>query len=234
MRANTLAALSVSLAILNGCASTSDGYAVHPVPTEPKFISATLYDKFKAALKAPPAAGTAAQEADEKALLEIQNQRTAADCERAASEVKLSLQSFFGAPNGPLKEEEIPKLESFFSQIRNDTDYFIQRLKKDFPRPRPFLYVKGLAPCVLKESTQAYPSGHATIARVQARILAMLYPDRIEGFLARARTIGQDRILGGVHHPSDVKAGEALGDAVYEALKKSKSYAEALAELKKK
>lgn len=232
MRAITLA--GVSFLLLNACAGKSPEYAVHPVPTEPKFLAAARYEEFKAKVAAPPATGSGPQAADEKALLDYQRERRPEDCARAESEVQLSLNNFYGGPRGPLRPAEVASLERFFGQLRNDADYYIQRLKVDFPRPRPFLYVKGLEPCIPREKTQAYPSGHAAIAQLQARVLASLFPERAEAFLERARVIGRDRVLAGVHHPSDVAAGQALADQIYDALKKSAAYRAALAEAKAK
>jgi acid phosphatase (class A) len=119
-------------------------------------------------------------------------------------------------------------------QVRNDADYFIQRLKIDFPRQRPFLYVPGLEPCVLKEVTGAYPSGHAAISRLQALILSRLYPERSQALFARARAIGQSRVLSGMHHPSDIRAGEELAEKLYGEFGKSESFQRALRALEQR
>ena len=47
-----------------------------------------------------------------------------------------------------------------------------------------------------------------------AEVLAEIYPDQRDALLARGRQIGFDRIIGGVHYPSDVVAGAALGTLV--------------------
>lgn len=199
---------------------------IHPPPKDPTFVQADRYAEFKAKVLRPPRPGSAAQAADEKELLKVQTTRTSDQCKRAESEVKVSVKSFFAAPYGNLTDEEAERLQTFFEQVRNDADYFIQRLKKDFPRKRPFLYVAGLNPCVQKEVTGAYPSGHATIAKLYALILKDLYPDRAEAFLKRAQTIAEDRVLAGMHHPSDIRAGGELGGMLYEDFKQSKKFKE--------
>jgi acid phosphatase (class A) len=64
----------------------------------------------------------------------------------------------------------------------------------------------------------SYPSGHATRGTLLARILAELAPERREALLRVGHQIGYDRVVGGVHYPSDVLAGDRLGDAVADAL----------------
>jgi acid phosphatase (class A) len=215
------------------CASTRapeppPGYVLHEAPKEPKFLEVGFYEVIKAKLPPPPPANSLRQKSDEAKLLEAQNSRSPADCERANAEVRLSLSSFFGGEGGLLNPAEVSRLEPFLGQVRNDIDFFIQRLKNDFPRPRPFLYVDGVKPCVPKEVTQAYPSGHAAIARLQALVLGRIFPERSGAFYRRAKEIGQDRVLAGVHHPSDVAAGAQLAEEIYTELGKSGKFREAL------
>jgi acid phosphatase (class A) len=205
-------------------ADATTGMAMHPVPSQPTLIAADLLPEFKKGLALLPAAGSKLQKKDEAELRDRQAKRTAADCTRANSEVHVSLGAFFGAPNGPLSASEVEPLTDFFDQIRNDADFYIQLLKKEFARPRPFTYIQGIEPCVPKEVTGAYPSGHAALSTLYAKILSDLYPKRVAAFRARAAIIASDRILGGVHHPSDIRAGKALGEAIYKKLKASTKY----------
>jgi len=197
-------------ACINGCASsaplsnsapTDPGVVHHPAPTEPRLIASGLLPEFKKSLTLPPEAGSDNQGRDEEELFAAQKTRTAEDCARANTEVKVTLAGFFGKPYGPLAAGEVVALDSFFDQIRNDGDYYIQLLKKEFPRPRPFTYLKELAPCVPREVTGAYPSGHATLARLYALILGDLYPERKKDFGERAEVIARDRIVGGGSSP---------------------------------
>ena len=196
----------------------------HPAPKEPKFISAGLYDGFKSRLPNPPITNSAAQQSDEEGLFALQKSRTAEDCAQAKEEVFVSLKSFYGKPQGPLESADVEQLSAFFDQVRNDGDFFIQKMKIDFPRQRPFAYVQGITPCVPKEVTGAYPSGHAMLSELYALILGDLYPAQKEQFEVRAREIGMHRVLSGMHHPSDVESGRLLAKLVYEELTKSENY----------
>jgi len=196
----------------------------HPAPKKPVYLNPDWYPTLKGHITPPPAAGTAGQKQDEETLWSLQKSRSADDCKRAQSEVLVSLGNFFGAPLGPLEEKSVAKLTAFFEQIRNDGDFFVQKLKKEFPRKRPFLYVKGLEPCVPKEVTDAYPSGHAVLSRLYALVLSDMFPDKKAAIEARADQISNDRVLAGMHHPSDIASGRAIGEQIYAELKKNPKY----------
>lgn len=147
-----------------------------------------------------------------------QKTRTAKQCEEAQSESKASLQNFFGGVKGPLTSEELKniKLKLTLPFIRTGAN--IEFTKVYFNRPRPYLSHTDVLPCIDLEKSKAYPSGHATLARMYARILGMYFPERKMQLLARADQIALNRVIGGVHHPSDIFAGIKLGDALAEEM----------------
>jgi acid phosphatase (class A) len=59
------------------------------------------------------------------------------------------------------------------------------------------------------------------MSRILARVLSRIYPDRAAAFMQRADEIAKNRVLGGVHHPSDIEAGKKLGDLVANKMLKS-------------
>ncbi len=206
----------------------------HPAPKEPKYIASTWYETLKKQIPLPPKKADKAQKEDETTLLKLQKNRTVTDCERAKSEIFVSLENFFGKPNGPLEPEKLRALVPFFDSIRNDADYFVQKLKVDFPRDRPFVYLKEINPCVAKEVTKAYPSGHGTISKLYAMILSDFFPGTNAQLDERSKKIGEDRVLAGMHHPTDIEAGRKIADLIYQELQKSEKYQRAFNEAKRK
>jgi acid phosphatase (class A) len=74
-----------------------------------------------------------------------------------------------------------------------------------------------------------YPSGHSSGSEVQALILGVLFPDRAEELLKRARQVADGRVIAGVHYASDTEAGENLGDLIFDQLEASAQFKQDLA-----
>ena len=227
-------ALFFSLNLL-ACSTQTTAPVVPPSATtaEQKFVSAdsTLASDIQKQIPAFPKKGSAAQKADVAELRKLQKTRTAEDCARANSEVVVTLQSLYGQPYGELSEQQVTTLTPFFDQIRNELGRFIGIAKEGHARLRP--YIKGLKPCVPTETSYAYPSGHATLAMFYGLVLTDIFPAKQAQLKARAETIGRDRILGGVHHRTDVEAGYQLGRMLYTELAKSKLYQDQVEKFKK-
>jgi acid phosphatase (class A) len=45
-------------------------------------------------------------------------------------------------------------------------------------------------------------------------VLSEIFPNQRDALMARSRQIGDDRVLGGVHYPSDIEAGRTLAAAI--------------------
>jgi undecaprenyl-diphosphatase len=86
-------------------------------------------------------------------------------------------------------------------------------LKLLIGRPRPFVADHHLHLLVGQPSSAALPSGHATTACAGAVLLGWLWPRGAWAFALLALGIAYSRIYVGVHYPSDVLAGAALGAA---------------------
>ena len=159
-----------------------------------------------------PALGTEASNQDFDVLLHVQNTRTPEECELAKKEENASLQSMFAGPNGPLTKKEmnivLPQLLADYAEIGAN----IYIAKKMYKRPRPYLSNTTLTPCIDRESSYAYPSGHSATAWYFARKLTKIFPARKAALLKRANEVAWNRVLGGVHHPTDIEAGRKLGE----------------------
>jgi membrane-associated phospholipid phosphatase len=61
--------------------------------------------------------------------------------------------------------------------------------------------------------TSSFPSGHAASAAAFATGAAMEMPELAAGVSVLALAVGASRVVTGVHYPSDVLAGFAIGTA---------------------
>jgi acid phosphatase (class A) len=178
-----------------------------------------------AATEPPPAPGSEAEAADVAALLDSRARRTDADCARANATFFVRFDSLWGE-RSPFPRPLPAELQAFFDRIDSEIGTIAQMMKERFKRPRPDL----LPPCPAPPGGKgrgggySYPSTHAAISRAFADVLGDLVPARKAEFIERADAIAADRVLIGVHYPTDVAAGKALADRYHGALLGSQAY----------
>ncbi|NLH38553.1 MAG: phosphatase PAP2 family protein [Elusimicrobia bacterium] len=179
----------------------------------------------------PPAAGSDEEKRDFLILHEWQDKRTDKDCELANAESHADYEELFGDIS-PFINPEPEDLKKTLKDIKKETDYIVGIVKERYNRPRPFHKDETLSPCLGKIGGLAYPSGHATISRVYANLLSDLVPARSDEFFKRADLVALNRVIGGVHHPTDIEAGKKLGDIIYNEFKKDKNFQHNLVKLR--
>lgn len=163
-----------------------------------------------------PMASSEEEKSDFDVLRHYQLTRTEEECLNASKQENATLQTLFVEQNGPLTRSEARELTPGFLRIYAEAGANIYLAKRIYKRPRPYITNPEIVPCIDLEKSHAYPSGHTTLARVFARLLSKIYPERSESFMKRADEASLNRVLGGVHHPTDIIAGKKLGDALAE------------------
>jgi acid phosphatase (class A) len=173
-------------------------------------------------------------------ILQWQKKRTEAQCETARLQQIPTLEQVFGASRGKsnlpdfkkINPEAFAKLKSFFDRYQRDVSFVSHEAKLRWARNRPYIGRPEIHPCVKRETTPAYPSGHAAFGAAGAEILAEVFPKYSAGFEKAGREVGMNRLIAGVHHPSDVESGFELGYKTVEALRKIPTFEADLAEVK--
>jgi acid phosphatase (class A) len=114
-----------------------------------------------------------------------------------------------------LDAQNAPKLTRLFFRVAADSRGVVEPPKDHYGRPRPYAAAPDAPVCEPKTEgltkNPSYPSGHATLSWAWGLILAELAPDRATDIMMRARSIGESRIVCGVHYLSDVEAGRDDG-----------------------
>lgn len=166
-----------------------------------------------------PTAGSAAEAADYKTLLAWQETRTTEQCDNAEAQSSANLKTIFATNNGPLTDKEASFLEKLYIIKYASIGANIFLAKSLYDRQRPYDANPEVKPCIELESSSAYPSGHAAMAFAFAGLLGDQYPEKKAAFFKAAEQAALNRVIGGVHHPSDIVAGKKLGLAIYDLLK---------------
>lgn len=172
----------------------------------------------------PPLLNSVQDLLDFETVLNFQRTRSESDCVRAQAEDEGLATSFFGPPYGPLSLEEAKKLVAFQEKLFNEVNFFSRILKQKWKRNRPFVRSTLIQPCVEPYPSNSYPSGHAAASKLAALSFSILYPELKHALLTRADEVARDRVLAGVHYPTDVKSGALLGQLVFEALQENEAF----------
>ena len=101
------------------------------------------------------------------------------------------------------------RITSFLTLVDGAKDSIKDRVQ----RPRPFVSHPEIHVCLPPESGWSFPSGHSAFFRSAAVLLADLVPERRERLLAVGLLGGTSRTVCGLHYPSDIEAGQRLGEA---------------------
>jgi acid phosphatase (class A) len=160
----------------------------------------------------PPKPGSDPYKKDFQELHRWEKERKDSQCDFAAAQRFPTLEAFYGSSTGLLTEKEYSKAEDLLERVFKFSDKISSFFKRQYRRERPYDADETLTPCIDKPGgSTSYPSGHATLAAVGACVLAEIYPDKADTLKKKGAYYGQLRFIVGVHHPSDVAAGQKLG-----------------------
>ncbi len=171
---------------------------------------------FKLQLPPPPQAGTSEYDRDFIILHQLQDTRTPEECDSASLQSHLTLENAFGPETGVLTAAEVKKAKILSMRVIAKTAVAVFYFKQIFRRDRPFNVDNTLNPCIQKPKSGdfAYPSGHSATGYALALALSRKFPEKKDIIMAQGLKIGDHRLLGGVHHPSDVQAGRELAEQI--------------------
>jgi acid phosphatase (class A) len=162
-------------------------------------------------LPAPPADGSARDQADMRALLALQKTLTPQRLERIQADTQQSVYQVAGEVLGPsFTKDHFPLAGEFFDKVNKDSAVGVRAIKQKYKRLRPFQANKEVqSPANIAAASQGptYPSGHGTFGAEVALLLSMMVPEKRSELFARGWQYGEQRILSGVAYPSDWEAG---------------------------
>jgi hypothetical protein len=104
-----------------------------------------------------------------------------------------------------------------FKNQRKRIDIVCGKLKDKYKRKRPKHYlikINDRYNNIKNMSSYSFPSGHTMTAHFIADVLGKLFPEHSPSLKQLAKLIGYSRIENGVHYPSDVWAGQLIGESL--------------------
>jgi acid phosphatase (class A) len=210
-------------------------------------------------LPTPPAIDTGAGQRD---LAEAMRMRAEADDDeraRAIADAEVSIFRFADVLGAKFREgRRLQKTIAFFAHVTRDTLPLSSDVKTFWRRARPFAADPNIhpSPDVLPSAcnrqreapgtpptadcpngvSYSFPSGHSTFGTYVAILLAEMVPEKRAELMARGRRYGDNRVINGVHYPTDVEGGRIAATVLVALMMQNPHFradlAEATAELR--
>lgn len=203
------------------------------VGREPGRFLATDILNLRQLLPPPVAADSPTTKVEIDQILALQKSRTPPQVARCARIETETIWLFGSEVVGPwFTAANLPRTAVFFARVREDFIAVNRAAKELYPRRRPPFVDGRVKPCVECQDTPSYPSGHGIQSSVWAVLLGEIFPDQADAFILRAATTRNFKAIAGVHYPSDLAAGQAVGEALGRALLKIPAVQTAIIELR--
>ncbi len=165
-------------------------------------------------LAPPPAAGSLAAQADLQAVLAAVASRTDAEIKHVQADDKRVVFRFADVMGPEFSAENLPFAAQFFQRVYTDGNIATVAAKNYFKRQRPFVVDPDIKIIVVEKPDFSYPSNHSTFAYEVAILLADMVPEKAAALFDRAADYGHNRIVAGVHFPTDIEAGRIAGSVI--------------------
>jgi acid phosphatase (class A) len=170
------------------------------------FVTAQQLD-IASLLPAPPAAGSPAEKAELAELIHIQETRSPDQVARAkADDADESIFIYRNVVGDQFNPRALPLTASLSAKVHANEGVVVNPAKQYFHRVRPYIADQNVKPvCRMKEDPKdyAYPSGHSTSGYLEALVLLQILPEKRNEILARADDYAHNRLVCGMHYPSD-------------------------------
>ncbi|QKD02262.1 acid phosphatase [Mesorhizobium loti] len=165
-------------------------------------------------LPPPPANDSAETKAELGEVLTLQVTRTPEMVASAVADAEENVWRFANVMGPNFTKDKLPKFSAFFDRVVETEGAVVDPAKDVWKRPRPHQLSDLVKPAVKLSSSGSWPSGHATVGTMMGIILADMVPEKRAEIMARAAEYAHNRVVGGIHYPSDVEMGKISGSVI--------------------
>jgi acid phosphatase (class A) len=170
-------------------------------------------------LPPPPAPDSIQTRRELGEILTIQVTRTKEMEARAIADANENIWRFGDVVNNPMfAAAGLPKVAAFFERVVETGNAVVDPPKDVWKRLRPHLNLDIVHPVVPLSKSGSYPSGHATVGTLMGIELANMLPEKRAAIMARAWEFGHNRLVAGIHYPSDIEMGRISGTVIAQTI----------------
>jgi acid phosphatase (class A) len=180
---------------------------------DPYYISSAAIDLIHI-LAPPPTPDSPAGKADLQGVLAAVNVRTDASIKQAQDDDQRSVFRFADVMGPHFKTENLPLTTKLFQHVYEDGNAATFAAKNFFKRTRPFVVDPEIKIIVVQAPDFSYPSNHSTFGNETGILLAEMVPENAVAIFARAAEYAHNRVVAGVHFPTDVEAGRIAASVI--------------------
>ena len=197
---------------------------------EPAFVSAEQ-SRVLQILATPPSSSSAITQKELAELHRIEAARTPVQAEQAKADDEDETIFIYRKVIGTgFTAQALPLTAALSERVKHDEGVNTAPAKKGFARVRPYNLDKTLHPvCKTKTKDDSYPSGHTTVGYLQALTLIDILPEQRDAVLARADDYANNRLVCGVHYPTDLAASKVLAYTIHALMTANPHYQQEVA-----
>jgi acid phosphatase (class A) len=232
MRAHVLAvALVAAVAVIASSATAQE--AMRPTAAAAGYLDDTVIGTLGASVPAPPSPGSPEDITDREAAVRLaaleDTDRWLLATRHAELRPGVVLAHFDCTFGFRIEAAEAPRLTAILTRVLHDANEAAELAKARGHRPRPVGDDPDRRACQVvtpaQRATASHPSGSASVGAAYGAVLAALVPDHAEALTGIGREIAVSRMVCGMHYPSDVEDGAALGESVAGAILATPAFA---------
>jgi acid phosphatase (class A) len=177
-------------------------------------------------LPPPPAPDSTQTKRELGEILMVQVTRTKEMEARAIADATETIWRFGGdvVNNPKFAAAGLPKFAAFFDRVVETEGAVVDPAKDVWKRLRPHLYSDLVHPIVPLSKSGSWPSGHATVGTLMGVALSNMLPEKRAEIMARAWEFGHNRLVAGIHYPSDIEMGRISGMVISQTISTHPDY----------